>query len=103
MDTAWLYYRGAIETINRSLKMKETHGISEQEILGKMDKEAILKKEARDRARRYQTGNMCLSTWFPTEVLKDYKQAAKEKEINLPWLVRRLLRDYFEGKIDLKL
>ena len=103
MDTAWLYYRGAIETINRSLKMKETHGISEQEILGKMDKEAILKKEARDRARRYQTGKMCLSTWFPIEVLKDYKQAAKEKEINLPWLVRRLLRDYFEGKIDLKL
>ena len=25
MDTAWLYYRGAIETINRSLKMKETY------------------------------------------------------------------------------
>ena len=42
MDTAWLYYRGAIEAINRSLKMKETYGIAEQEILGKMDKEAIL-------------------------------------------------------------
>ena len=83
--------------------MNETYGISEQEILGKMDKEAILKKEARDRTRKFQEGKMCLSIWFPKETLDNYKQAAKDEELHLTWLVRKLLRSYFEGKIDLKL